>query len=353
MSHPPSAARAEASFRAITARRLYSRRRHLFGRRSLPFLRVYEDLWPFANAWSAACTLSSLDRSSAATPLLSMLFDGLAAYHRSHAAAISAQGPIGFESVVVPPLSTGGDVFFDDNAWLALALLCHFDLTADERAIALAVRLFGFITSGWSTEASWSHPGGIRWKEPIATTSRNTCANSPTAEIAALIHERTGDANALAWSVRIYEWVRGALLGPTGLYFDRITPQGTVSEEVWSYNQGTMIGAGVLLHRITGEQTYLDQAVVTATAAVSRFSVAELLGQDAAFNAVFFRNLLLLNQTSPDPAFAELAAAYTDEMWEQRRDRRTGLFNGRASPLNDSAPLVELCGLVAGAPPHP
>jgi len=353
VSLPPSAARAEASFRAITARRLYSRRRHLFGKRSFLRLRAYEDLWPYANAWSAACTLSSLDRSSAATPFLNVLFDGLAAYHRSHTAAISTSGPVGFESVVVPPLNTGGDVFFDDNAWLALALLCHYDLTKDERAISLAVRVFDFITSGWSTEPSWIHPGGIRWKQSLATTSRNTCANGPTAEVAALVHQHTGDATALAWSIRIYDWVRRVLLGPADLYFDRITPEGAVSEEIWSYNQGTMIGTGVLLHRITGAQGYLDQAVATATAAVSQFPVAELLRQDAAFNAVFFRNLLVLDQSSPDPAFGKLAAAYTDQMWELRRDRHTGLFSGRASPLNNSAPLVELSALVARAPPHP
>jgi len=344
--------RAEATFCAITER-LYSPTRHLFGRRSLLFTRTYEDLWPFANAWSAACTLASLNRSPSLDSILSTPFDGLAAYHRSHSAAFSSSGPLGFESVVVPPLSTGGDTFFDDNAWLGLALLCHHDVTGDGRALSLAIRLFAFLRSGWSTAGSWIKPGGVRWKQPVSNTSRNTCSNGPTAELAALLCERTGDTAAREWSIRTYEWVRDALLSPDGLYFDRITPDGTVSKEIWSYNQGTMIGTGVLLHRLTGERIYLEQAGLTATAAVARFGIPELLGQDAAFNAIFFRNLLLLDEAAPDPGYRELAAQYADAMWQQRRDPRSGLFAGRASPLNDSAPLVEIYGLVAGARPHP
>jgi hypothetical protein len=113
-----------------------------------------------------------------------------------------------------------------------------------------------------------------------------------------------------------------------------------------------MIGAGVLLHRTTGDESYLAQATVTAAASVGRFSLPVLLSQDAAFNAVFFRNLFLLDQLSPDPGYRRLALAYADEMWAGHRDRRTGLFGGGHSALNNSAPLVEIYALLAGAPPH-
>src|SRR5580700_3070585 len=104
-----NARRAETSFAAVTATRLYSSRRHLFGRRRWRLWRSYEHLWPFADAWSAACTLSSLDRESGADSILAGFFDGLAAYHRSHRAALRATGPVGFESsIVAPPLRRGG-----------------------------------------------------------------------------------------------------------------------------------------------------------------------------------------------------------------------------------------------------
>ncbi|HXW34085.1 MAG TPA: glycoside hydrolase family 76 protein [Acidimicrobiales bacterium] len=316
-------------------------------------LRTYEDLWPFAGAWSATSTLTSLDRQHFATKELPLFFNGLAAYHRSGAKALSAMGSVGFESVVVPPLGDGGDVFYDDNTWLALALVRHYELLLDERAISLAQRLYEFVISGWSSEASWSHPGGVRWKVPLSCVSRNACSNGPVAELAARIHELTGDQSALEWSIRIYDWVRSSLLGADGLYFDRITPDGTVSKDIWSYNQGSMIGAGVLLYGITGEQEYLSQAKSTAAASITHFTSSALQEErPAAFSAVFFRNLFLLDHIAPDPAYRELATAYGNVMWEQCRDSRTGLFQDGESSLNESAPLVEIYALLAGAPPH-
>ena len=350
---PSDSSRADTCFAAITSGRSYDPDRHLFGRRRFLDGRTYEDLWPFANAWSAACTLSSLGSSSPAGSLAASLSDGLASYHRAHSAALEGSGPVGFESVVVPPLGTGGDVFFDDNAWLALALLSHYGQTHDGRALSLSRRLFDFLTSGWSTDPSWSVPGGLRWKVPAINTSRNTCSNGPTAEVAALVHELTGDSAAKDWSLRIYDWVRRALGGPDGLYFDRITFDGTVSKDIWSYNQGTMIGAGVILHRVTGEQTYLDQAVHTANAAVAHFDLPTLLRQGPAFNAVFFRNLLLLDQAVPNDGYRELVCRYGDEMWNQHRDPRTGRFTDTPQTLNSTAPMVEIYALVDGATPRP
>jgi hypothetical protein len=287
-----------------------------------------------------------------ASDALPLFFDGLAAYHRLHRAALSASGPVGFESLVVPPLGTGGDVFFDDNAWLGLALMRHHEINRDETTLALARRLFEFVTSGWSSDQSWSQPGGIRWKKPASNISRNTCSNGPVAQLAVLIHALTEDAAALEWSTRIYGWVRSALLGRDDLYVDQIAPDGTINRAIWSYNQGTMIGAGVLLHRVTGEQTYLVHALATAAASIARFSVPALVKQDAAFNAVFFRNLFMLDRVAPNPAYRELAIAYGDEGWEHARDSSTGLFGGGKSLLNNSAPMIEIYALIAGAPPH-
>jgi hypothetical protein len=298
--------------------------------------------------------LSSLEGESSADSVLAGFFDGLAAYHRSHRAALSAAGPVGFESsVVIPPLRRGGEVYFDDNAWLGLALVRHHEIRHDTHSLSLAGRIFEFITSGWSSDDSWNHPGGIRWKQPASNVSRNTCSNGPTAELAALLHEHTGAPGPLQWSMRVYDWVRSALLGPDGLYVDRIAPDGTCDTTIWSYNQGTMIGAGVLLHRLTDDPEYLAHATATAAAAVDRFRLPVLVNQDAAFNAVFFRNLLLLDGVVPDPAYRRLAQAYAEEMWSSHRDPRTGLFGGGTSPLNDTAPLVEIDALLAGAPAHP
>ncbi|HMD46965.1 MAG TPA: glycoside hydrolase family 76 protein [Acidimicrobiales bacterium] len=350
--HATATQRALDTLAAITNCRMFDRRRHLFGRRRWLITRSYEALWPFADAWSAVVTLASLDQRPEVQAALDDFDEGLAAYAPDPSDVGDGAGPVGFESYPVPPIGRGGDRFYDDNAWIGLALVRQSQVRHDPRSLALARRVTGFVTSGWSSDPTWSRPGGIRWKEPAANSSRHTCSNGPAAELCALVFELTGDADALAWAVEIYQWVRSALLGPDGLYADRITPEGTVEPTTWTYNQGTMIGAGALLHRITGEPRYLSEATATAAAAQERYTLEALMGQDAAFNAVYFRNLLLLDAVSPDPAYRASARSYADAMWGQR-DPRTGLFAGGSSPLNATAPMIEIYALVAGAEPHP
>jgi hypothetical protein len=351
MPEPNHAERARATFRALHRGPVYSRRRHLFGRR-LGIVRHYETLWPYANAWSAACTLASSPAAAASlAQLLGPFRPALASYHRQRDAVLRAAGPVGFESCVVPPLGPGGEMFYDDNEWIGLALVRQHELTGDPGVLSLARRILDFTCSGWAADPSWYQPGGIRWKQPAASRSRNTCSNGPCAELAVLVYLHTGEQSALDWAARIYRWVRSALLGPDNLYWDHVLPDGRVDRTVWCYNQGTMIGAGVLLHRATGEPGYLDQAVATAGAAMRRYSVGPLVRQGPAFSAVFLRNLLLLGQAAPDPAYRQLALGYGAAMWD-RRDARTGLFPGRESFLNATAPMAQVYALLAGAPPH-
>ncbi len=351
--------RARSCLRAVTARRLYSGRHGLFGSRRPLGGRHYESLWPFANAWAAACTLAALpgDTGQEAAALLPRLRHGLDAYRRPG----TPDGPArpdrvpagGFESQVVPPLGRGGDVFYDDNAWIGLAAVAHCERTGDPAALQLAGDLLTSTTAGWSDHTGWACPGGIRWKPSPDTTSRNTCANAPVAELALRVHRRTGDPAALEWGVRLYRWVRGALLGPDDLYADRIDPRGRLERTTWSYNQGAMVGAGVLLYEATGDPAYLEQAAATADAALGHFFGAALESQGPAFNAIYFRNLWLLGRHRPDPRITRAAAAYAEGMWRRRRSSRTGLFTGGGSPLNRSAPMMALFALLAGAPACP
>lgn len=364
------------------ADRLHSARRKVFGWRNWWMARTYEHLWPLANTWSAICTLASLPDHAGVRDVLPLLLDGLPAYHRDGLAVLTGRGPVGFESAVVPPLGRGGDVYFDDNAWLGLALVRHQELCRDDLSLPLADRLFQFVVGGWSADGGWAVPGGIRWKADPSNTSRNTCTNGPAAALGALVHRLTGDPAALEWALRIYRWTRTALLRDDGLYADRIGPDGTVVTDLWTYNQGSMAGAGVLLAELTGDSAFLADARATAAAALGRFTLDDLFRNGPAFNAAFFRNLFLVPSgstseaarprgasppTAPAPVVGTvdgrgaappgapgwaLASAYDDLLWEGR-DRRTGLFPGGGSPLNRMGPLVQIDALLAGATPHP
>ena len=214
-------------------------------------------------------------------------------------------------------------------------------------------RLLCYILKGWSNDSGWSHPGGIRWVNLDTNLSRNTRSNAPVAQLAAVIALRDKSEQMLEWSERIYAWVRETMLTDQALYIDRIDPDGQTNTQLWTYNQGTMIGDGVQLYRATGTQSYLTQAQDTAEAAFEYFTLERLLGQNPAFNAVYFRNLFLLGPSGPRSTLWAAAEEYGESMWVERCDHESGLFLGGSSFLNDSAPMVELYALLAGSPPHP
>ena len=91
---------------------------------------------------------------------------------------------------------------------------------------------------------------------------------------------------------------------------------------IWSYNQGVMVGVGVLAVPGDREQhVYL----VAGAADGGRGRVADfgtgttLVNQGPVFNAIYFRNPSLLDQVAPDAAYASEAQSFATAMWAQRQ----------------------------------
>jgi predicted alpha-1,6-mannanase (GH76 family) len=59
----------------------------------------------------------------------------------------------------------------------------------------------------------------------------------------------------------------------TGLFWDKIRGDGTLDKTLWSYNQGSMVGANVLLARVhqDARDQYLDRAEAIARKALRHF----------------------------------------------------------------------------------
>jgi hypothetical protein len=109
-----------------------------------------------------------------------------------------------------------------------------------------------------------------------------------------------------------------------------------------------------LLYRITGESLYLQQAQRDAEAALAYFGRADrYTSQPAIFNAIFFKNLLLLDSVHHDPQYREPMQAYADQVWNQVRDPASDLFPFAPSQpvqLLDQAAMVQIYASLAWAP---
>ena len=138
--------------------------------------------------------------------------------------------------------------YYDDMAWMALALL-RADEVVGVPTGRLVSDLWAEIRGGWDG----AH-GGVVWRRDDTYT--NTPANAPSAILAARLHRRHGAAGDLAWARRIADWQQATLVDPdTGIVWDGIHP-GTdpgPSRELYTYNQGTVVGAEVELFLSTGD----------------------------------------------------------------------------------------------------
>ena len=143
----------------------------------------------------------------------------------------------------------------------------------------------------------------------------------------------------------------------TGLFFDKVRGDGTIDETLWTYNQGSMIGANVLLARRAGGDAgapYLARAEAIAARALRHYDRA-YESQPPAFNAILFRNLLQLHAATGDAGLRRrirgAMGAYAEAAWTAHRDRHDRFRFGRRGPtLLDQSAMVQIYALLAWDP---
>lgn len=98
-----------------------------------------------------------------------------------------------------------------------------------------------------------------------------------------------------------------------------------------------------------GKEAYLDQARQIAENTLTYYQHdGRWLAQPAAFNAIFFKNLLKLDAVLPNPRYRAALRTYTDTLW-QAVDPSTSLLRQQPSTpatLLDQAALIQLLALL-------
>ena len=238
-------------------------------------------LWPFSQAFAATVSMANIPHLgvSLSHELLARVA-GLNAYLDTD----NSDAPEGayvstlpaFDGAVAPPAGPGGPKYYDDNDWVGIELVRLYKLTHIASVLGSAEGILAFEMAGWQASPELGCPGGIPFANTTANTERNTVTTAPAAELATQLYRITGNAQYLQFAEMAYEWVRRCLLQPSGLYADHIDRQGVVEPQLWSYNQGTMIGAGTLLYQATGNSAYLYEARQSAKAALAYFTPERL-----------------------------------------------------------------------------
>jgi len=311
-------------------------------------------LWPFSQALGATVGMAGI-------PALKGKFDrelharlvGL----RSYLDTNNSGAPEGvyvsslpaYDGTVAPPAGPGGAKYYDDNDWVGIELMRLYELEHNAEVLGAAEGIMAFEMEGWQGSPELGCPGGIPFSNAVENTDRNTITTAPAAELAVQLFKATADPQYLQFAQTAYAWVRACLLQPSGLYGDHVNRHGVAQGGLWSYTQGSMIGAGTLLFQATGDSAYLYEARQTAAAALQYFTPVRLAGENPFFPFVYFRNLMYLDSVTRDPPGRAPAQAYVNDAWSRLR-LSSNLFVWGTPPSGNllvQAAIVQIYALLA------
>jgi hypothetical protein len=316
-------------------------------------------LWPFSQALAATVSIAEIPhRMTFYAHDLHVRLVGLKAYldaSNSHEPEGTFTSTLAaFDGTAAPPTGPGGAKFYDDNEWVGIELARVYELTRNAQALASAEQIMAFVMGGWQTSGfegvPIACPGGVPFSNAAENTDRNVVTDAPAAELGVQLYRITGNAQYLQFAQMAYEWVRQCLRQPSNLYADHIRPEGAVDPTLWSYNQGSMIGAGVLLYQATANGAYLYQARQTAQAALGYFSTQRLVLENPFFVSVYMRNLLYLDSVTHDAPGAKLAQAYVNDAWLRHRSSANLFTWSPAAPLLVQAAITQIYALLSSSP---
>lgn len=261
-----------------------------------------------------------------------------------------------YDFTVLAPGETPGSSFYDDNEWVGIELARLYELDHNTEALQQAEQIIAFVMAGWQTTGPSGQPlpcpGGVPFSNAASNVSRNTVTTAPGAELAVQLYRITHNIRYLEFAEMAYGWVRACLLEPSGLYADHINLSGSIQRSLWSYNQGSMMGAGMLLYLATRNREYLTQARRTAAAARTYFTYNRLSGENPFFAAVYFRNLLYLNYFTHEAPGSLPVREYAYYAWLRHRlsDNLFAYGSPPSPELLRQAAIVQIYALLSTSP---
>lgn len=231
------------------------------------------------------------------------------------------------------------DKYYDDNAWLAAALVEAYEATKNkvyrDRAVELTDQ---FLRRGWDDSGN---PGGELWgTDPTkdGTGNYNACSAASVA-LAAVNLARIGvnrKAN-LDWTRSALAWITRRLRDTDDLIQDGLrAPNWTVDRTKWTYNTGAPIRVHVEAYRLTKDKRHLEEAKRLARAATDRSKrLYDGMVSDPErrfwFDAGFFvhhlaEGLLALYRETGDKALLAEVRRNADYAYQYLRDPADGLY---------------------------
>ena len=240
----------------------------------------------------------------------------------------------------------------DDSEWWGLTWLQAYDLTHDAKYLNMAVTIAKYVDGYWDTGTCG---GGVWWD--AERTYKNAIVNGLWIRLTAELHNRIpGDTLWLGKSRTAWAWFQGSgMINADGLVNDGLTSACTNNgQNVWSYNQGLAIGAGLELWRATRDPKVLTsvrrladaaiapEALVTDGVLTETCDATDQTCDDNAkqFKGIFMRYWTDLVDTTHDRGYAAFLDQQAASIWEDDRDAAGRLGTRWSGMTGDDHPNV-------------
>lgn len=145
--------------------------------------------------------------------------------------------------------------YTDDLLWAGLAFIRGYQITGEERFLAQAKWDWEFL---YNRAYDTALGGGLWWS--VEKSNKSGLSNNPAVSMASYLYEATGDELYREQAIDLYNWIYNTLRQPDGSIDENISKDGTLTRSYNVYNVGAFIEAANALHRITGEEYYLQDA---------------------------------------------------------------------------------------------
>ncbi len=208
------------------------------------------------------------------------------------------------------PLRWKGDIYFDDNAWNALAALDIFLATGQDLWRDYAENIYRFIMDeGYDTNS-----GGVYWRMH-PKSSLHVCSAGPTALLGAKLIQLGGQSVDKERVQKMIGWC-WQMRNDQGVFQDHynvITRR--IDPSVYTYNTGTPLHAVLVMTEILPQESY-DKMAEDVLGCVPRLLQGRSLPPTPWFNAVLLRALKKASERYSIEIVAQVLDSYRRDMGE-------------------------------------
>lgn len=203
----------------------------------------------------------------------------------------------------------------DDITWAVIAFARTYQITGNTTFRDRAKANFdAMYARAWDSNLG----GGLWWSTD--KTGKNACVNGPASIAAYLLYQIYGDSSYLTKAQNLYNWERNTLFNAsTGQVYDNISSGGVVTTWVFTYNQGTFIGAANYLGKT-------NDAVLAANCTKNTLCTGGILptstenSDGAGFNGIFLRWMAkFMNDRGLQSTYQPWLQLNANAAWNSRR----------------------------------